>query len=173
MASDDPESAVVVRLVIPPALERIRRQWGLAAAVGVPAHVTILYPFLPPDRLVPTVRTQLEALAADVEPFDVRFATVGRFPNVIYLVPEPAAPFVALTSAVVANFPGCLPYGGAFDEVIPHMTLVESKTVPLDDIARAAASALPFERHVSTMEVIVERPDGRWHARWRIPLGAR
>ena len=44
----------------------------------------------------------------------------------VYLAPEPAAPFVALTEAVGAEFPGFPPYGGAFDEVVPHLTISEA-----------------------------------------------
>jgi 2'-5' RNA ligase superfamily len=173
MPSDGLESAVIVRVSIPPAIERIRRRWDYAAAAGVPAHVTILYPFLPPDELRATVRGELLAPAAVVEPFDVRFAAVGRFPTVVYLAPEPAAPFAALTSAVTARFPDYPPYGGTIDQVIHHLTVVESPTVALDGIARDVKPFLPFERHVTTLELIVEGSDGRWRLRWRIPLGIR
>jgi 2'-5' RNA ligase len=173
MPSKGPESAIIVRASIPPAIERIRRRWDFAASVGVPPHVTILYPFLPPDELRADVRAELAVLAGSVEPFDVRFAAVGRWPTVVYLAPEPSAPFAALTSAVTARFPDCPPYGGAIDEVIHHLTVVESQTVALDGIAAEVEPFLPFERLVAAIEVIVEGPDGRWRLRWRIPLGVR
>ena len=50
MTSDGAESAVVVRLPIPSALERIRRRLDPVAGVGIPAHVTILYPIRGPGR---------------------------------------------------------------------------------------------------------------------------
>jgi 2'-5' RNA ligase len=139
----------------------------------VPAHVTILYPFLPPDELRRAVRSELAALAARVEPFDVRFAAIGPFPSVVFLAPEPSAPFAALTAAVTASYPDYPPYGGAFDEVVHHLTLVQSRTVALDDIARDVKPFLPFERHVAALELIVKGPDGRWRRRWLIPLGVR
>jgi 2'-5' RNA ligase len=173
MPSDGLESAVIVRVSIPPALERIRRRWDLAASAGVPAHVTILYPFLPPVELRPAIRAELATIAASVEPFDVRFAAVGRFPMVVYLAPEPVAPFVALTATLTARFPGYPPYGGAFNEVIHHLTVVESQTEALDGIVGDVEPLLPFERHVGALEVIVECADGRWRPRWRIALGVR
>ena len=109
--------------------------------MGVPAHVTLLFPFMPAAALRPPVRRALAEIAATVEPFDVRFATVGRFPGVVYLVPEPGATFTALTDAIVARFPAYQPYEGAFDVVIPHLTLVELPTAPLDEIAAAARAA--------------------------------
>jgi adenine-specific DNA-methyltransferase len=33
--------------------------------------------------------------------------------------------------------------------------------------------SLPFERPVTRLEVLVEDGVGRWHGRWRIPLGVR
>ena len=119
-------SAVVVRVPLPRALARLRARWDWAASVGVPPHVTIVFPFLPVDELTPDVRRTLVAIAAGHRPFDVRFARVERFPTVVYLAPEPSAPFTRLTEAVVDRFPDFPPYGGAFEEVIPHLTITES-----------------------------------------------
>jgi 2'-5' RNA ligase len=173
MTAADPTGGVVVRVRLPRALERIRLRDDLAAAAGAPPHVTILFPFMPVARLRPAVRRDLAAIAATVDPFDVSFERVGRFPRAVYLVPAPSAPFSALTAAIVARFPGYLPYEGSFDEVIPHLTLVESATAPLDEIAAAAAPNLPFTRRVSTLEVLVEDSAQRWRGYWRIRLGVR
>jgi 2'-5' RNA ligase len=173
MTSDGAESAVVVRLPIPSALEHIRRRFDPVAGVGIPAHVTILYPFLDPDQLNAAVRRQLAVIAARHEPFDVRFERVGVWPGVAYLAPEPAGPFVRLTEEMAAAFPDHPPYGGAFEEVIPHLTITESAGAPLDEIAAAAAGSLPFDRPVTRLEVLVENGIGRWHSLWRIRLGVR
>ena len=173
MVATEPASAIVVRIPVPPALERSRRQWDWAAGVGVPAHVTILFPFLPAPRLGPGVRADLATIAAAHGPFDVRFRRVGRFPGVVYLAPEPSGPFTHLTEAVVTRYPDFPPYGGAFDEVIPHLTIAESADGPLDEIAERARAALPFAYRVSAFELIVEGGDGRWRTRWRVSLGLR
>jgi 2'-5' RNA ligase len=171
MVATEPASAIVVRIAVPPALERSRRQWDWAAGAGVPAHVTILFPFLPVGRLEPAVRAEVAAIAAAHDPFDVRFRRLGRFPGVVYLEPEPSAPFANLTEAVVRRFPDFPPYDGAFAEVVPHLTVAESEAAPLDEIAAHARAVLPFERRVSALEVIVEGGDGRWRTCWRLPLG--
>ena len=103
----------------------------------------------------------------------MRFAAVGRFPSVVWLMPEPAARFSALTEAIARRFPEYQPYEGVFDEVIPHLTLVENATAPLDEIATAAQRHLPFTSRVAAMELLVEGPDARWRSHWRIPLGAK
>lgn len=173
MTTADPVSGVVVRVRVPPPLERLRRHEDFAARVGVPAHVTLLFPFMPVAELRPPVRRALAGIAAAVEPFDVHFASVGRFPGAVYLAPDPAAPFVALTEAIAERFPGYQPYEGAFEQVIPHLTVVESATAPLDEFAAAAQEHLPFTSRVTAMEVLVEGLDERWRSYWRISLGAR
>ena len=45
------QSAVIVRVRLPGGLERLRRDGVGDADVGVPAHMTMLYPFVAPDRL--------------------------------------------------------------------------------------------------------------------------
>ena len=173
MLSTEATSAVVVRVPLPPALARLRARWDWAASVGVPPHVTIVFPFLPADRLTPDVRRTLVAVAARQRPFDVRFARVERFPTVVYLAPQPSAPFTRLTEAVIDRFPDFPPYGGAFEEVIPHLTITESGDAPFDDIAVLAQAELPFSHRVTRLEVLAEGTEGRWHGLWRIPLGVR
>jgi 2'-5' RNA ligase len=176
MSPFEPASAVVVRVALPARLARLRARSDWAAGVGVPAHVTVLYPFVPAAGLVPAVRLALVTIARTLDPFDVRFERVGRFPAVVYLAPEPAAPFIALTEAVQARFPGFPPYGGAFDEVVPHLTITEPNDVVVDEaaldaIATEAAEVLPLRARVSGLEVLVESDDRRWRSRWRIPMG--
>jgi 2'-5' RNA ligase len=173
MPSEAPQSGIVVRVAVPPALERIRRRWDKAAAAGVPAHVTVLYPFIAPADLDPSVRRALAEIAASHRPFDVRFARVGRFPTVVYLSPDPSEPFTRLTEAISARFPEFPPYQGAFDVVIPHLTITDGANAPLDEIEREAAASLPFERRVTTLELLVEDDAGRWRSRWRVRLGVR
>ncbi len=173
MDAIEPASAVVVRLPVPPALGRLRRRWDWGAGVGVPSHVTILFPFLPAARLDADVRRTMCEIAAAHGPFEVGFSRVGRFPGVVYLAPEPAEPFARLTAALVASFPEFPPYGGRFDEVIPHLTITESDAAPWEAIVDRAVRALPFQHRVEALEVLIEGGDGQWNRRWRIPLGVR
>ena len=171
MATTEPASAIVVRIRIPTALERLRARWDRAASDGVPAHVTILFPFLPSRRLSPAVRRELAVIAAATEPFGVRFARIERFPGVVYAAPEPSGPFVRLTDAFAARFPEHRPYGGAFDTVVPHLTIAEAPDAPLDDIVNEASAILPFEGRVRGLEVLVQDGEGQWRGRWRLALG--
>lgn len=173
MAATEPASAIVIRVPVPAGLDRLRRRWVTAAGAGIPAHVTILFPFLAASALTPADRSALAAIARRVEPFEIAFRRVDRFPTVVYLVPEPSAPISTLTDAVTTRYPGHPPYGGIFDEVVPHLTVTDSAAAPLDAIAAEAERWLPFEHPVTALEVLVESPEGRWRRHWRIPLGAR
>lgn len=173
MAATEPASAIVIRVPVPSGLDRLRRRWDTSARTGVPAHVTILFPFVSAPDLTLADRSTLAAIARGVEPFDIAFRQVGRFPTVVYLAPEPSAPITALTDAVSARYPGYPPYGGVFDEAIPHLTVTEGETAPLDEIAADAGRWLPFTHHATALEMLVETPQGRWRRHWRIPLGLR
>ena len=173
MDLSEPTSAIIVRVPIPARIARLRRQWDRSAAIGVPPHVTILFPFLPPDRLDATVRRELAHIAAAQDAFEARFTTVGRFPALLYLAPEVAEPFVALTEACTERFPEFPPYGGLHDQIVPHLTVVEIEGAPTDGIVPRLEAALPFDHRVTAIEVITPSEAGPWRLRWRLPLGPR
>jgi 2'-5' RNA ligase len=173
VADTEPVSAVVARIPLPAALARVRDRWDPGAALGVPPHVTVLYPFLTGSSLVRDVRRTLAGIVGEHDPFDVRFSRIGRFPTTVFLAPDPPSPFRNLTHAVTTAFPGYPPYGGAFDDVVPHLTICESADAPLELIAAQARKRLPFSHRVSILDVLVESDDGRWHSHWRLRLGVR
>jgi len=118
------ESALLVPL---PELEGALgpyRRLDPAAGFGVPPHVTLLLPFVPIDRLRPDDRTALGELFGSVRAFDCRFEQLSWFgDDVLWLVPEPKAVFVELTTRIWQRFPDNPPYGGAFAEIVPHLTI--------------------------------------------------
>jgi len=137
-------SGLAVPFRVPPTLVRLRRRWDFAALAGAGAHVTVLFPFLPCTELDAHVRAELASIAERMPAFDVRFECVRRFPGLVWIEPEPAEPFARLTAAVATRWPDHPPYGGMFDTVIPHLTVVESEDAPLDAIEEAARRAAPF-----------------------------
>src|SRR5262249_290767 len=76
-----------------------------AAADGVPAHVTVLYPFR--AGVDEETAAAVAAIAAAVPAFDVTFHSTARFADgvVLYLEPDPAAPFHELMDRCIATFP--------------------------------------------------------------------
>jgi 2'-5' RNA ligase len=164
------ESAIVVRIRVPATIERLRKARDRAARRGVPAHVTILYPFVTGPELTSTVRRQVAEIAGEFRAFEVSFSTVGRWPGVVYLEPAPSSRFAALIDRCAAAFPEHPPYAGTIAEVIPHLTVVESDDVDVEEIVEAAEAALPFHARADGLEVLVEGDDNRWRGRWRLPF---
>ena len=106
------------------------------------------------------------------------FSTCGWFgEDVVWLAPEPAQRFRDLTAAVVERFPGFLPYGGAFEDVVPHLTVGEARLGTLADLRAAEADvrrALPIAARIDHAVLIAgaELP-GSWRTVARLPLGVR
>lgn len=141
------------------------------AAPGLPPHVTVLYPFVPARRAGPDVAEALRETLAPFAAFDFALTEVRRFPGVLYLAPEPAAAFVALTEACVARWPEHPPYGGAFAEVIPHLSLVEGDEPP--GLADRAAAQLPLDARAEEVWLMAPQRDGSWRECARVPLSGR
>lgn len=88
----------------------------------VHAHVTALGPFLP--ALDDRARHRIGEVVAATPAFDFDLTRIATFPDgIIHLVPEPSRAFQDLTMRLFAAFPECPPYAGAYDEVLPHLTL--------------------------------------------------
>ncbi len=128
---------------------------------GVPPHVTLLIP-APPD-----VDAAAEALCP-FGAFDVTFAGFGRFPATLWLAPEPAAPFVAMTEALVQAFPDHAPYGGLFEEITPHLTVAQGGE--LDAAETTLAAALPLGSRASSVVLFEQAADDRWVERAEFDL---
>jgi len=160
-------------IVVVPEAQALYDAWGHRwdPAPGVPAHVTLLFPFRPAVEIDHALLDELCEFFAAVEPFEVEFR-VGRFEEVAYLAPEPAAQFVELTLALVARY-GYLPYGDEFDEIVPHLTIV-NRAPPelLDEVERALAPQLPLHAEVREAALIEEGADGVWRPRASFRLGS-
>ena len=168
-----PRSAVIIPVELPRPLHLVRNAGDVMAAHGVPPHVTILFPFIPPASLTPDVQTALAAIAASTPAFTARFERVERRDGIVWLVPDDQEPFLRLTGEVAARWPDHQPYGGVHPELIAHLTVVESHDLgALDEAERAATNAVPLDGAADELRVIAEDEAGGWRDCWRIPLGA-
>jgi hypothetical protein len=155
-----------------PIVSSWRDRYDPSAAQGMPAHVTALYPFLRADRLTESVIARLAAICGELPVLDVQFRRTARFPGVLYLDPEPAEGLRTLTTTIFENWPEAPPFGGEFEEVIPHLTIANGA----DDEAMAAAekevlAALPLRTRLS--EACVYVFDGhQWQKHARLRFGA-
>ena len=119
-----------------PWVKDLRERYDPTAAAGVPAHITVLFPFIPPDLLTDSDLARAAEIFRCFRSFEFRFEQVGRFPESLYLVPEPDEPFISLTEAIVREFPEYPPYGGKFTEIVPHLT-VANRSAELSTITEA------------------------------------
>lgn len=155
---------------------RHRRELDVAASWGVPAHVTVLYPFVPPAQLDDDVVARLRAVVAAAPAFDCTFGRCAWFgDDVLWLAPEPDRVFRALTGAVAAEFPDHPPYDGAFDDVVPHLTVGELRAGSAARLREAEADVtaqLPVFARIDHALLIAgtEAPDS-WRTVATLPLG--
>jgi 2'-5' RNA ligase len=176
MTEQDLESAL---LAVIPAAENLvaphRRRLDTNAALGVPAHVTVLYPFLPASAVDETVRGELARLFSAFPRFSVTFDRTDWFgENVLWLGPSDPAPFRALTDLVYAAFPACPPFGGEFEDAVPHLTVGHSRPVAEMRAAEAAVRpGLPVSGPVTEVTLMTGPADGgaHWTRSATFPLG--
>ncbi len=176
------ESALIVHVAAAePWVGELRALHDPAARQGVPAHITLLYPFMDPARIDASVRMRIDGVARATPAFAFRLARTGRFPGTLYLAPEPAAPFVALTRALAAAFPEHPPYGGRHPDVIPHLTvaMTEGSGTAEDDPPWQAAevrlrAALPQPAGIAAScgeLLLIGNATGRWRPLQTFTLG--
>ncbi|MET8586243.1 2'-5' RNA ligase family protein [Streptomyces collinus] len=179
MADDDVrgfpagQSGLIVRV---PEAEPLVREWrdrlDPSARAGVPAHVTVLFPFLDASCIDEGVCAAIGEVVGRHQPFEARFDRCGRFPGVLYLAPEPDAGFRRLTQALVERWPEYPPFGGQFDDVVPHLTVAQGQDEAAVENAEAdLLTRLPVVVQVSSVDLLVH--DGtRWRQRASFPLGS-
>jgi len=136
-----------------------------AREAGMPPHITIFYPFLNVRTIDAETESVLAALLQEVPSFDFELSDIGRFPGVVYLSPEPAAPFVALTQALAERWPDHQPYEGAFEEIVPHLTVAYGAPIP-----SGLAERLPVRARAEEVW-LMSRVARRWTRRRAFPLG--
>jgi 2'-5' RNA ligase len=169
-----PETALICR--VPEAeryVARYRDRYDPSARRNVPAHVTVLYPFMPPAQIDAEVIGRLRDIARAVPRFDYRLARTQRFPVALYLAPDPDVSYTALTDAVVRAFPEYPPFEGKFAEVVPHVTVAHGDEPLLCEIEIELRIALPAAGIPARCHevVLIENSTGRWEPMHVFPLG--
>jgi hypothetical protein len=152
-------------LLVPfPELLPVVEQWlertnATGPSQGIPPHVTVLFPSPP----------EIGDALAGVQAFDVVFRETCRFPEVVYLAPEPAEPFVAMTKAVWGHFPDWPPYGGEFlPDITPHLTVAWGAL--LDEAEADVRQRLPLGARAREAVLFREVEPGRWQPQATFPL---
>jgi len=173
------ESALLI--LVPeaePLVGHFRERFDPSAAVGVPAHITLLYPFVAPEQVDGRVLNSLAACFAQSETIDYALTEVQRFPaETLYLKPDPVEPFRTLTMAIWKRFPETPPYGGIWPDIVPHLSIGRfNDEAQLDRNFRKLtlefAGKLPI-RACARSVALMGTTSGRWTARRTFDLMTR
>jgi 2'-5' RNA ligase len=163
MVSPGLESALIIEVPeAEAAVRRYRERLDANALLGIPAHITVLAPFMPAQMIDAPVLTQLGELFADVSPFQFRLDRTGWFSDhVLWLSPGDPGPFRDLTQRVFQEFPAFPPFEGKHDVIVPHLTVGYGH--PLTDL-RAAEEAiqdnLPIDACAAAVALMAEQSAG-------------
>jgi hypothetical protein len=151
-------------------LMQVRTSW-LPRDRSPAAHITLLAPFLSPDRIDDGVIAELERCFADLTPFGFTLTEVCEFPDgQVYLSPEPAAPFTRLTLELHRLFPEASPRGVNFDDVVPHLTVHLPPNESVDELRDHLRLSLPLTAH-AVEAALVHVEDENTHVIATLPFG--
>lgn len=165
-----PRSALIVAV---PEAEPLVHEWRMRydnAALGIPAHVTLIFPFVPAE-IGEELIAELRELFAGQPAFEFTLPRVARFPDVAWLAPDPSDPFRRLTDLLLSRYPEYPPYEGIHDDVIPHLSVGRGDTAFQDEVDAALSPHLPMAAHAGEVTLIVEDESGHWSESERFPLG--
>lgn len=145
-----------------PLVERLRYEHDPGAKLGVPAHITLLYPFAPPAVAISQIENLAE-LFKRIARFDFSLTEVRRFPATAYLHPDKSEHFAQITAAIVARWPEHPPFRGQFPEVIPHLTVADRASAEvLNQVDEALKGRLPVQCHASQACLMCSDERGLW-----------
>lgn len=159
-----------------PVVQTWRARFDKHAAQGVPAHITLLTPFLPLAAARAALPQLRSILGGQPPRFSLRVMT--RWDGLAVLCPEPSAWFSRVSQSLCRRW-GLLPYGGKHgDSAEPHLTVAYGAEVPAITRARFDAIEQDISRHLPLScvgrQVQLLAHDGRgWVVaeRIRLPVG--
>lgn len=156
-------------------VRELRERFHPVAKLGVPAHVTVLFPFMPPEDIDESVLAKAASAVREVVAFDFSLLAVRRFPATAYLAPEPPDLFVALTRSLARAFPAFPPFAGEFEVVVPHLTvahgIAEEAKVAEFELSLDMSLYGPINARCVEVELL-ENSSGVWKLMHIFPLSA-
>ena len=165
-----PRSALIVAV---PEAEPLVHDWRLRydnAELGIPAHITLIFPFVPAEEIGEELVEELRKLFAAQPAFSFTLAGVARFADVAWLAPDPSDPFRRLTDLIFSRYPDHPPYEGLHEEVLPHLTVAMGDAALQDEVEAALTPHLPIGAHAGEVTLLVEDESSHWSESERFPL---
>jgi 2'-5' RNA ligase len=159
---------------VEPAVGALRSRLDGNARLGIPAHVTVLFPFMPPADIDDAVLRRLAGIFAAVPAFEHALVRTSWFDeDVLWLAPRDDAPFRQLTELVQREFPDYLPFGGQYEGVTPHLTIAHQSPLEQMRVAeRLVREQLPISCIATAVSLMVQRDaSGTWTRAASFALG--
>ena len=128
---------------------------------------------MPPGEITPPILDNVDSALSSAVSFTFSLVRLGRFPDTLHLVPEPAEPFVELTMALTRHFPKYLPYGGRYSSIFPHLTIAQAGESDLLYVEEKIAAILPGLGGIRArceQLVLIENSSGLWKLMHTFPL---
>jgi 2'-5' RNA ligase superfamily len=168
-----PKSSIDIHFnSLTPLLHRWRTESVAVANLGVPPHITLLYPW----RDAPLSGDDLEQLRTVLLKHRAFSLCIDRLESfevgAIYLALQDGRSCKAIMSDLMKDFPDTPPYGGDFLDAVPHLTIAkcDPKNLQVLKAEIARELTLPLEFSVDEIAVMEEDTGGNWFTRCVIPL---
>jgi 2'-5' RNA ligase len=144
---------------------KLRERFDPSSRLGVPAHVTVLFPFMSPSEISADVLQRAQRALEGTAAFSFELSTVGRFSATTYLAPAVGVSFVAMAKALCRSFPAYPPYANEHEGLVPHLTVAHGTVAAADETEHALRVELikhgPVTAFCQTVDLI-ENSTGRW-----------
>lgn len=106
-----------------PFVSNLRLKYDPSAPHGIPAHITVLFPFIPPEKLKFEDLFKLKEILK-FSKFEFKLEKIMTFPGVVFLEPTNKEKFIEITKKIWETFPDYPPFEGKFlPEINPHLTI--------------------------------------------------
>jgi 2'-5' RNA ligase len=165
-------TAILVALdELAPAVAAARYNLGRYGENEIELHITLLFPFVPRPALEPGVIESLRAFfVTQPAPVFVLDRVEAFAEGAVYAAPSPAAPLQRLIGELAVGYPDTPPYGGVFDDIVPHATLAKQDG---DGAVRSRVEPLlPVECRPERASLFEEFEPLRWRELEPLPFGA-
>jgi hypothetical protein len=115
----------------------------------------------------------LRDVCQSIEKFTFSFTEVRRLSATAYLRPDKSEAFVQITETFVQRWPDCKPYGGAHNNIVPHLTVadrVDSQT--LSAVEEVLRRQLPLKCVAAEIWLLTSDHAAVWSRRGVFPFRA-
>ncbi|MGP3690427.1 2'-5' RNA ligase family protein [Streptomyces sp. IBSNAI002] len=168
----EPGTTAVV-IVLPDAAPLLDAARGVDPALvrgGIPAHVSLLYPFVPEPALTDRDDQDVRSLAARFPAAELLLEEVVTAPGFVAVTVPGLQPIV---DAFHARWSGLRPYRGRFgDRPAAHVTVAMGPDEPTATarVRDGIGGLLPLRTRATALQLVVLAEKG-WRSRLTVPLG--